>query len=171
MATFLMPIGLLILLLVAIRDRHILKIDLKAVQTFITLMILLTFFRFTMASVLAEMGVNVAQINKGLAHIPFWRLALVFWEDAFFAIPIYYMKDKWKWSRYLWMPVVAILSVTFAIGHIYQGQWAFFATLLVPYVIWYRYGKRFGFGTVMICHILFDQMTILAFRMLNYVVL
>src|SRR5690606_19924907 len=108
-------------------------------------------------------------INKGIEHIPFWRLALVFWEDAFFAIPIYYMKDKWKWSRYLWMPITAALSIAFGVGHMYQFEMAFFAALLIPYLFFYKYGVKYGFGTTMICHILFDMFTIITFRLLSVV--
>lgn len=169
MALILMPFGFLIMALVFWRDRHLLRVDLKAIQTFITLMILLTFLRIAMTSFAMEIGIDVLKINKGIDQIDFWRLALVFWEDAFFAIPIYYMKDKWKWSRYLWLPIVAALSITFGVGHMYQFEMAFFATLLIPYLIWYRYGKRFGFGTVMICHILFDMFTITTFKLLSVV--
>ena len=168
----LMPFGFLIILLVYWKDREVLRIDFKAIQTFVTLMILLTFFRFAAASFFNDLfNIHVSDINQGFSRIPFWRLALVFWEDAFFAIPIYYMKDKWQWSRYLWMPIVAALSITFGIGHMYQFEIAYFATLLIPYLLWYRYGKKFGFGTVMICHILFDMFTLLAFKMLDPVVL
>lgn len=160
---------MIIFLAVLCFDRKILKIDLNAIQSFLTLMTLLTFLRLALASIAIEFDIYPQDINKGLAHIPYWRLALVFWEDAFFAIPIYYMKDRWNWSKYIWLPIVAALSVAFGLGHMYQGEWAFFATLVIPYAIFYRYGKRFGFGTTMICHILFDMITITTFKLLSVV--
>jgi hypothetical protein len=162
-------IGILILLLVYWKDRKILKFDLDVVGKFLTLMVILTFVRITLASIAAEFGIYPQHFNKGLGMVPYWRLALVFWEDAFFAIPIYYMKDRWQWSKHIWLPIVAVLSIIFGLGHMYQGEWAFFATLLVPYFFFYRFGKRFGFGTTMVCHILFDMITIATFKSLSVV--
>ena len=165
-------VGLLIFGLVYWKDREVLRFDFKAVQTFITLMILLTFVRFTLFSFGFDMfQINIIDINQGFSSIPFWRLATVFWEDAFFAIPIYYMKDRWKWSEYIWLPITAALSIYFAQAHMYQFEMAYFATLIVPYLIFYRYGKKYGFGTSMTCHILFDMFTLLAFKLFPFVVL
>jgi hypothetical protein len=166
-----MIVGLLIFVLVFWKDRKTLHFDLNVVQKFITLMILFTFARFTLLSVLSDFGLNIFDLNKGIETLSFWRLALVFWEDAFFALPIYYMVDKWKWSKYIWMPIAAVLSIRFGLGHIYQFELAYIASLLIPYAVFYRMGRKYGFGTTMTCHILFDMFTIITFKLSPIVVL
>jgi len=80
------------------------------------------------------------------------------------------MVDKWKWKEYVWFPIVAILSIRFGLGHMYQFEAAYFAALLIPYLAFYQYGKRFGFGTSMTCHILFDMITIMTFKFASLVI-
>ena len=167
-----MLIGFLIVGLVYWKDREVLRFDFEAVKNFIALMVLLTFFRLAIFSFGHDvLGINIADINQGFGRIDFWRLGLAFWEDAFFAIPIYYMKDKWKWSSYIWLPITAALSIHFGLGHMYQFEMAYFAALIIPYVFFYRYGKKYGFATTMICHILFDMFTLLTFKLSPFVVL
>jgi len=165
-----MFIGFLIVAIVFWKDREVLRFDLKAIKTFLWCMLGLTFFRFVIFSVAAEFGLYIADINQGFMNIPFWRLALVFWEDAFFAIPMYYMIDKWKWKEYIWLPIVGFLSIRFGIGHMYQFEMAYFAALIIPYLFFYRYGKKYGFGTSMTCHILFDMITIITFKVAHLVI-
>lgn len=167
-----MLIGVIIFGLVAWKDPKVLRFDFKAVQNFITLLILLTMVRLALASFGHDIfNIDITSVNKGFSQIPFWRLITVFWEDAFFAIPIYYMKDKWKWKEYIWLPIVTISSIYFGLGHMYQFDLAFFAALIMPYMIFYTYGKKYGFGTSMTCHILFDMFTILTFKLVPFVVL
>ncbi len=63
----------------------------------------------------------------------------------------------------LWKPItwaIALgLSVHFGMGHAYQGMSAVVITMLYPFFISYRYGRKVGFGTVMVCHILYDFIT------------
>lgn len=161
----LMILGFIIFALVFIFDNKVLRIDIKVIQTFLALMTLLTFFRLTLFSVANSYGVDLASVNEGLNQIPFWRFGLVFWEDAFFAIPIYYMIDRWNWSKYIYMPFIAITAVVFGLGHMYQFEMAYFATLIVPYFVFYKAGRKYGFGTSMICHILFDMITFITLKM------
>lgn len=164
-------LGLVIFAVVLWKDPKTLRINLDVIKTFLTLMVLLTFFRLFIFSLSKTfLGISIADVNGGFADIEFWRLGLVFWEDAFFAIPIYYMADKWKWKEYIWLPIAAALSVYFAQGHMYQFELAYLFALIIPYTIFYRFGKMYGFGTTMICHILFDMITILTFKISLFVV-
>lgn len=167
---YMMIIGILIFCAVFIFDRKLLRVQLKTIQTFLTLMALMTFFRLAIFSFASSLGIDILGLNQGIGNIPFWRFATVFWEDAFFAIPIYYMVDKLKWSKYIYMPIVAVGSIVFGLGHMYQFEMAFFATLIIPYFVFYKAGKKYGFGTSMICHILFDMITFLTFKMAWYVI-
>ena len=159
-----MIVGFLITLIVIKYDPKVIRVEFKAIKNFMALLFLLTFLRLFLFSVAHSLGIDMLGINKGIGHIEFWRFGLVFWEDAFFAIPIYYMIDKWKWSKYISLPIIAALSIWFGTGHMYQFEAAYFATLVIPYAIFYKFGKRHGFGTTMICHILFDLVTFLTFK-------
>jgi hypothetical protein len=102
-------------------------------------------------------------------EIELWRLLLVFWEDVFFGIPIYfaakYLKNKWVFGTF-----VVTLSLLFGSGHAYQGLFAVGITALLPYFVCYKYGKRYGFGTTMISHILYDFSTIAALKLAPYLI-
>jgi len=161
---YLMILGLIIFALVLIFDRKILKIDLKVIQTFLTLMALMTFFRLALFSFGQSLGLDMISMNEGINQIPFWRFATVFWEDAFFAIPIYYMIDRWKWNKNIYMPIIAVGSIVFGLGHMYQFEMAYFATLIIPYAVFYKAGRKYGFGTSMICHIVFDMITFITMK-------
>ena len=165
-----MSIGVLILGLVCWKDRDVLRIDFKALINFLHIIIFFTLFRFVFFSFMNEFGISIHDMNQGFTSIELWRLPAVILEDAFFAIPIYYIKDKWKCSKYLWMPIVGALSLYFAVGHIYQSTLAFFATILIPYLFFYELGKKYGFGTTMICQVVFDIFSVITFKLAIFVV-
>lgn len=167
---YLILIGIAIFFLVLWKDKSVMRIDFNILKNFMALMVLLTFFRLFLFSVVNEFGFRITDINQGIGQIEFWRFGLVFWEDAFFALPIYYMIDKWKWSQYIYLPIIAVLSICFGLGHMYQFEAAYFATLIIPYGVFYKFGKRYGFGTTMICHILFDMITFLTFKMSPFLI-
>lgn len=84
---------------------------------------------------------------------------LVWWEDAFFAMPIYYFKDHLKVSKKVWIPITITLSLMFGFIHLaYSPGWAL-TVAFFPYLLSYRLGKIYGFGTIMACHVLYDAMT------------
>ena len=164
-------LGLLIILITYITNKEILRFNFSAVKSFIGLMVLLTFFRLFVFALTNDLfGQDVGSINNGLDQIKCWRLGLVFWEDAVFALTIWWIKDKFKLSKYIWLPITAALSVYFGLGHMYQFEMAFFSALLIPYLFFYRFGVKYGFATTMTCHILFDMFTFLTFKILPFVV-
>lgn len=168
---YMMIAGLIIFALVYWKDRDVLCVNLEKVHFFVFLMILLTLLRLWLASVLNVFDLGITDINNGLSQVPFWTLGLVFWEDAFFGISIYYMIDKWKWSKYIYLPIVATISIWFGLGHMYQFDLAYFATLVLPYMVFYKLGKKYGFGTTMVCHVIFDMFTFLTFKLSTLVIL
>ena len=80
----------------------------------------------------------------------------MFWEDCVFVLPIFlafkYLHKKWA------ITIAIILSGIFGFGHLYQGETAVLITSIYPYIA-YRYGLKYGFGTIMLCHILYDYFT------------
>jgi hypothetical protein len=96
-----------------------------------------------------------------------WTLGLVFWEDMFFAVPLYFI---WKYMSRKWLQVTltVIISALFGLGHFYQGWFGVAITSLLPYFVSYHFGKKYGFGTCMLGHILYDVSTVYLILMLPY---
>lgn len=96
-----------------------------------------------------------------------WTLGLVFWEDMFFAVPMYYI---WKYMKTKWIQIAltVALSAVFGLGHLYQGWFAVVFLSFMPYFVSYRYGKKYGFGTCMLGHIAYDVSTVYLIKMLPY---
>ena len=158
-------IGILLIILMCFYDRKVLKVDFKAIGYFLVGMFLLTMTRIFVYDFLYDaynqFPYRMAFIAQKIAG---WDLGLVFWEDAFYVIPMFLaVKLLKKW--YLYTPIIALLSIDFALGHQYQGNHAVFITALYPFFISYRFGKKYGLGTIMICHVIYDFITV--YTMIN----
>jgi hypothetical protein len=164
-------IGMAIVAMVAIsytKEKEIIRVSWNKVAEFLTFLTVLSIVRLAMFSFMLDMG-----LMKELPQVPIeilsskWTLALVFWEDMFFGLPLYfihkYMKNKWlKWT------LTFLISALFGLGHMYQGLFAVLLLSLYPYFLSKKYGEKHGFGTVMMCHILYDNMTVYMIMLLPY---
>ena len=93
---------------------------------------------------------------------------LVWLEDLAFAAPIYLFKQYISKNKWFWIPIAIGFSLFFASQHVYLGySWAL-VTILYPYLISCKYSLRFGFGTVMMCHVLYDFITYYTTVLSNY---
>mgnify|MGYP003332928607 CR=1 FL=1 len=158
---YLIAIGIGIAIMIAVRfskEREILRVEWDKVAQFLAFMVMLTLFRTYLIDLMMYLNPD-----QSLPALPGeisgtkWTLGLVFWEDAFFGIPVYflskYVKNKWlKW------PAIVAISLLFGSGHLYQGPTGMLLSLY-PYFISKKYGERNGFGTVMLCHIMYDSFT------------
>lgn len=139
----------LVLAAVYVFDRERLQFDVKAIAEFTKLLLI-------------GCALSIV-LNYSLGRIPtlppvgFGSLLLVWWEDVLFSLLSIYYAEKFlpKWA---FVPVAITSSVIFGLAHLYQGYLA--ATLLsvYPYFISYKYGKKHGFGTIMVCHVIYDLM-------------
>jgi hypothetical protein len=71
-------------------------------------------------------------------------------------------KDRW-WKKGLIGAAIATVMVSFGLGHVYQG-WAAAAMLSFYIPFTFKKGQEVGFGTVMLCHTLYDLATILVMK-------
>lgn len=107
---------------------------------------------------------------KNVTSVPWQITPSVFWEDACHGMPLFFIQmwlgtDKW-WKQVIHALLLAVVMVEFGLGHVYQGVPAAIAlSFYIPYSI--KLGKKFGFGTVMLCHILFDLTTILTLKLFS----
>ena len=161
--------GNLIFLYFLFFDSKTIEIKWDAVSRFLAFMSLITFFRISIASF--TQGIEHTLPNSNTYGLEPWKFALVFWEDAFFVLPMVILSrfeftNRW----YIWMPAMVGMSYWFGTGHAYQGNIAVWITAIYPYFISYRYGVKFGFGTVMVCHIMYDFITFYTARFTPFLI-
>jgi len=151
--------------------RKVMRVQWNSVSTFLAFLAFVTVIRIAGFDFFQDMsgGQNVLpQLPPELDGKPIWRFAIVFWEDAFFAIPLFYAwKHLRKWPA---IGITIFMSLWFGSGHSYQGVQAIAITALYPYFISLRHGKKVGFGTVMACHILYDVITFYTVYFMRYLI-
>lgn len=145
--------------------KEVIRVEKKAVRGFCKFLLILTLWRIALFTIFAKAFMGSAQ---NVAMIP-WPLTLtVFWEDACHGLPLFLFKKltaSKKWLKWLYYPIMAMVMIEFGMGHLYQGVIAAaFLSLYIPYSV--KMGEKFGFGTVMACHTLFDLTTILTIKLL-----
>lgn len=101
--------------------------------------------------------------NSPMNKIELLSILGVYWEDAFFTLPILIL-ERLKTNRVILIILLCLNAISFALGHLSYGLlWATITLLYVPFIS-YKYGKSNGLGTVMVCHILYDLITLITLR-------
>lgn len=151
-------IGAFILTMFFIFDRKTIRIEWDAISRFLAFMTLATCIRIAMYDLVMRINPGaIPQMHQQLLEMPKILFAMVWWEDAFFVLPIFL---AWKYcSKYIFFLVALGMSMWFGFGHAYQGLYGIMITSIYPVFISLRYGRKYGFGTVMIGHILYDYIT------------
>lgn len=146
--------------------KELLRVQPKSVLKWVGFLALLTIYRVAMFKIFSG-NQNLHDMTSGAATIPWQATFTVFWEDACHGLPLAIMSmrlgsDK-LWKRILMLAAIVLVSLSFGLGHVYQGYVAaFFLSFYVPFS--YRRGQEIGFGTIMICHTLYDLSTILTIK-------
>lgn len=155
------------------KDPQLIRIEWNKVASFLAFMAIFTVGRIAMYDFMVDMDPrflwNLHRDNV-ISQIPMWSFMLVFWEDVFFGMSIYWIMKKFKEQKWIWVPAVTAISVLFGLAHGYQGPYAIMITTFYPFFISYRLGKKYGFGTVQIGHILYDVITFYTILFLPYLV-
>lgn len=151
------------------KEKETMRIEWDKVAQFCGFLAMLFVFRVCSESFLVDAGLSTGNVGLPIEISQnLWSIGLVFWEDFFFAVPIYFMMKYMK-RRWLAIAITIALSALFASGHMYEGPRAVFVTFFLPYFVTYQYGKKYGFGTTMCCHVLYDFSTILVAKMIPYI--
>lgn len=146
-----------------IKRSKLVRIDWNNVAAFLGFMALVSALRMGLMDSTVDMDYSGVDITT------FKHFMWVWWEDSFFALPIYYFKDHLKTSKKVWIPITIALSLMFGFIHLaYSPWWALLVTTF-PYALSYRFGKRYGFGTVMACHVLYDVMTQISVKLMHLI--
>lgn len=145
--------------------KDLVRVEKKGVKSWLKFLFILTVYRFLMFK-LFSFG-KVAD-TSAVSQIP-WPLTLtVFWEDACHGLPLLLIRNfigKEWWTGPVNILLTLIVMLQFGLGHTYQGVAAAVAlSFYIPVSI--HMAKKYGFGTVMICHTLYDLVTVLSLKYL-----
>lgn len=155
--------GLIMLVAVFFSEhRDLLKVSFTGLGKFLKSMAIITAFRLVILKLLTP--ASMLGGIKAMVHlIPWQATAFVYWEDAVHVLPLvilarlYSEKSWYKWIKW---PLLLAVMVSFGSGHIYQGALAAVGiSFYIPFSK--KMGEKYGFGTVMLCHIMYDMLTLL----------
>ncbi len=153
--------GMCLFLTLFFRGSKLVRTDWNKVAAFFGFAVFIEIIRMGLMDSDPSFKIEPDYPGTGLANM-IW----VFWEDMLFVMPIYFVKDYLKLNKNIWMPVVIISSLIFGSLHVYQGYVAAIVLSIYPFFLSYRYGIRNGFGTVMVCHIMYDAVTHLGYKIM-----
>ena len=152
---------------IAAGKKHLLRVEMKPVVNWSIFLVLLTLWRMLVAKLSAYHGMHGTEETF---IIPWTASFTVFWEDACHGLPILLLRQligvhRW-WAKILNWSLLILTMISFGMGHLYQGVLpALILCFYVPYSI--RCGKKYGFGTVMVCHSLYDLVTLIFIQYLS----
>jgi len=163
---WLMGAGVLAAMVIA-GQKKVIRVEKKAFFDFAKFLAVVTLYRIVLFKIFGHTK-YLTDAAANISIIP-WPLTLtVFWEDACHGLPLFLLKrligDR-KWLKPFYYLALGLVMFEFGLGHVYQGVLsACMLSLYIPYSI--KLGEKYGFGTVMLSHTLFDLTTILSIKFL-----
>jgi hypothetical protein len=145
--------------------KDLLRIEKKPLIKWSVFLLFLTVYRILTVKYLAETEMYKDAL-KNVAVIPWQATLTVFWEDACHTLPLVLLR-RMLGTKWYMLPVhfllLALVTLSFGSGHIYQGYIvSAFLMLYIPFTM--KLGEKYGFGTIMAGHTLYDLSTILAIK-------
>lgn len=148
------------------KHRDLLRIQWKSVGKWILFLGGLTVYRIVLFKYFGDHE-YLKEAAEGALTIPWQATLTVFWEDLCHTVPLVIL-SRWLgndklWKKALtWLAIIAVM-ISFGLGHVYQGAIAAFVlSFYIPFT--FKKGQEVGFGTVMLCHVLYDLVTILTLQ-------
>lgn len=140
--------------------KHLLRVEKKPIVKWGLFLFYVTLWRLFMSKILNFHGVSNPQ---SISILPIATAFTVFWEDACHGLPLLILKKATKnrrWAKPIYWILLLIIMTEFGLGHIYQGPLAAIVlSFYIPYSI--KVGEKYGFGTVIFCHMMYDLVTLL----------
>jgi len=148
------------------KHRDLLRIQWKSVGKWILFLGGLTVYRIVLFKYFGDHE-YLKEAAEGALIIPWQATLTVFWEDLCHTVPLVIL-SRWLgndklWKKALtWLAIIGVM-ISFGLGHVYQGVIAAFVlSFYIPFT--FKKGQEVGFGTVMLCHVLYDLVTILTLK-------
>jgi hypothetical protein len=145
--------------------KNLLEIKKESLVGFFKFLGMLTIYRLFMFTIFKDFFSGSAHV---VSQIPIFMTLLTPWEDATHGLPLLILQKvigtkKWTWPIH--GIIMAVVMLHFLQGHLYQGLIpACMLSLYIPISI--HLAKKHGYGTVMLCHIVYDFSTILTMRIM-----
>jgi len=149
--------------------KDLIRVEKAAVIKFLQFMGLITVFRVVLFTLFPGIQDFLpGDVGSMVDTIPLGATGFVFWEDMVHTLPLLilfsYLNDS-KIANAIRMVLTGIVMFAFGMGHTYQGYLAAFVlSFYIPYSL--KLGEKYGLGTVMVCHTLFDFITLITLRTL-----
>lgn len=165
-------IGFCILVITFLKRPELIRVDKEAVIKWVKMMGVVLVLRVIVLRLLLMAGhhFHIPLVHKQenqmhmLLGIPWQAMLFVFWEDAVHVLPLIILQqmgEKSRWIKIVYRILLPLVMLDFGLGHAYQGLAAvFIMAMYIPITM--KLGKRFGVGTNMICHTIYDLSTRLA---------
>lgn len=160
-------LGMLIIPRINKAEKDLFKVSWPQMAQWSAFLLALAIFRIMQMDYMIEHGLMAFPRTPPAFASGLYHLGLVFWEDFFFAIPIYFIMKKCE-RRWLRILSISLISLLFGLGHGYQGLHAIVLMTFMPYFVTYHYGKKYGFGTTMLAHVMYDCTTLFTIKLLPY---
>lgn len=146
--------------------RNLLRVEKAPILKWIRFLAWITVWRIVIFKLFAGNG-YLHNAASGAMIIPWQATLTVFWEDACHGLPLAILLlalgNNTKWKRVLNGVALVTIMTAFGLGHVYQGYFAAFClSFYIPFTM--KKGQEIGFGTVMICHTIYDLLTILTLK-------
>lgn len=152
--------------------KELVRVEKKPVLTFLKFMLKISAIRALIYAALVLFKVPMGYVDsakEAVSILPWAGTLTVFWEDACHGLPLVllaqFLGDRW-YARSLNFAALLLVMFSFGLGHTYQGV---IAAIMLSFYIPFSMdaGKKYGFGTVMVCHTLYDLITILMVKFLS----
>lgn len=142
-----------------------LRVSKAGLWNFAKWMVIITAIRFVALRFLAPTS-ELDALRETINFLP-WQTTLgVFWEDMCHTVPLVIlsqMLSKNRWEKWISRALLALVMFSFGSGHMYQGPLACVViSFYIPVTM--RLGRKYGFGTVMLCHMAYDMLTLLSLK-------
>lgn len=146
--------------------KELIRIEKSAVLRWVKFLGIITIYRLLVFKLLAHFSMFGNSV-QGASIIPIGATFTVFWEDACHGLPLVLLQmmigTKTWLTKIINAVALGLVAASFGSGHVYQGTFAAMILMLyIPYSM--KLGKKYGFGTVMVCHTLYDLSTIIAIK-------
>lgn len=148
---------------------NLIRVEGKAVLEFVKFMFFMTIFRVALFKLFPSIVNLLPGDPKALVgFIPWGGTLFVFWEDMVHVVPLVILFNALndsKAANVIRAVLTGLVMFAFGSGHIYQGLIpAAMISFYIPYTL--EFGKKYGSGTVMVCHTIFDLVTLLTLKFL-----
>ena len=147
---------------------NLLRVEKKPILSWLVTLTVVTALRIAAFWIFLKSGESTAGLKEKLSEvgtIPWPAILGVFWEDFCHSMPLVILESMFssKWFMPLRILALVTVMIAFGMGHVYEGVGS--AVLIAFYIpLSMKMGKKYGFGTVVICHMLYDLCTILTVK-------